>query len=310
MPNDRRGRRATRRVKSAPRLRVAPVLLLGLVAAAVFGNSPSGEKPVRWTMRNADAWMADFDGVREVRAAAASAALREVAEAPPIMVGTVPITVKPIVVADADRPPRDVPKLVPDDAGEPEITGSVPASGRADPPKAPRVHPAPNRTGKTDRLFAPTPIGRTTEHDIFTRPTLAVVPPSLDGWPPVATIASLTAPLSEKAMPRLALAHTPAGEAPFVVAMVRSGPGRIVTQSAIAAIGHDGARPKSRALLPPVPETQTAAASPRTRVWAQPDVPAIGYARSNDVEYRFKSLLGDQETGMVPPADPDEQLPP
>ncbi|NLH81446.1 MAG: hypothetical protein GX458_11465 [Phyllobacteriaceae bacterium] len=316
-------------------MRAAPVLLLGLIAVAVFGRAPSGEAPIRWTMRSGDAWMADWDGVRDVRLAAAAAAVHLAADQmpmaldgspvvlepkapePPMVVAAKPVVidVKPIVVAEADLPPRDVPKQVPADAPEPETTGANPAAGAspdAVAPSLPRAHPTVNRTGKTDRLFSPAPFGRATEQEIFTRPTLAVVPPSQDGWPPVATIASLVAPQSEKALPRLALAPTATADGSVVVAMVRTGPGRVVTQSAIASLGErDRHAPrKGPIVLPPVPEGQVATLPPASRVWAQPDVPAIGYAKTTDVEYRFKSLLGDEEDQASPPKNPDDLLPP
>lgn len=332
MPNDRRRRRAARRVKSSSRLRAAPVLFFGLLAVAVLGQSPSGEQPTRWTVRNVDAWMGEWDGVRDVRLAAAAAAVHLAANQTPLAVGDAPVVlepkestsepvvvaakpvvveVKPIVVADADLPPRDVPKSTPDTLVEPETTGTAGAPSATEAPTAVRVHPTINRTGKTDRLFAPTPLGRTTEQEIFTRPTLAVVPPSLDGWPPVTTFASLTAPASERDMPRSSVAPVGADVTePVVVAMVRTGPGRVVTQSAIAALGTRDQHRRGRIVLPPVPESQVATLPPRSNVWAQPDVPAIGYAKTNDVEYRFKSLLGDEEDQATPPADPDSQLPP
>jgi hypothetical protein len=333
MPNDRRRRRAARRVKSASRLRAAPVLFFGLLAVAVLGLTPSGEKPIRWTVRNADAWMGEWDGARDVRLAAAAAAVHLAANQTPLVAGDAPVVlepkaaaapvvvaanpvvvaVKPIVVAEADTdlPPRDVPKQTPAVVVEPETTGTAGAPAAADAPVPVRVHPTINRGGKGDRLFAPTPLGRTTEQEIFTRPTLAVVPPSLDGWPPLTTLASLTVPVSERALPRSTVAPVAADVVePVVVALVRTGPGRVVTQSAIAALDGRSPRQKGRILLPPVPENQVAAVPPRSAVWAQPDVPAIGYARSNDVEYRFKSLLGDEEAPATPPANPDEQLPP
>ncbi len=335
MPNVRHRRRAVRRVKTSSRLRAAPVLLLGLVAVAVFGQTPSGDAPIRWTLRSGDAWMADWDGVRDVRLAAAAAAVHLAADqtpmalegvpvvlapkapVPPVIVAARPVVVdvKPIVVADADLPPRDVPKLVPADAPEPEITGTNPAAAApvdAASPTLPRVHPTVNRTGKTDRLFSPAPLGRATEQEIFTRPTLAVVPPSQEGWPPVATVASLVAPQSEKILPRLALAPASGADGGVIVALVRTGPGRVVTQSAIASLGdRDRQAPrKGPIVLPPVPEAQVATLPPRSRVWAQPDVPAIGYAKTNDVEYRFKSLLGDEEDQATPPQNPDDLLPP
>ena len=333
MPNDHRRRRAAaRRVKSSSRLRAAPVLFFGLLAVAVLGQTPSGEQPLRWTVRNADAWMGDWDGVRDVRLAAAAAAIHIAANQTPMAVGTGPIVlepkdeptepqvvaakpvvveIRPIVVAEADLPPRDVPKQTPTSYVEPETTGAVPAVAPVDRASPIRVHPTINRTGKTDRLFAPAPLGRTTEQEIFTRPTLAVVPPSLDGWPPVATFASLTAPASERDLPRSAVAPLEGDVVqPVVVAMVRTGPGRVVTQSAIAALGDRDRSPKGRIALPPVPENQVATLPPRSRIWAQPDVPAIGYARTNDVEYRFKSLLGDEDDQVAPSGNPDDRLPP
>lgn len=331
MPNDRHRRRAARR-RAFPRLRTAPVLLLGLFAAAVLGQTPSGEPPIHWTMREDTSWMNDWDGVRDVRLAAAAAAVhREANQLPlsldgaplvaavkaeaekPIVVAARPVVVdiKPIVVAEADLVPRDVPKQVPLAAEEPVTTGSVPSRVDTGERREPvRVHPTINRTGKTDRLFAPAPLGRSTEQEIFVKPTLAVVPPSQDGWPPVVTLASLTTPLGEKTMPRLAWGPAPdAGAEPVVVALVRSGPGRVVTQSVIAGLDGDRHRAKGRVVLPPVPEAQVATLPPRSRVWAQPDVPVMGYTRTNDVEYRFKALLGDEETA-TPSTNPDDQLPP
>lgn len=334
MPNDRHRRRAARRVKSSPRLRMAPVLLLGLFAAAVLGQTPSGEPPVRWTLRNADAWMLDWDGVRDVRLAASAAAVHIAANQTPLNLDDAPVVVaartetaaptvvaaKPVVVAvraivvadaDIDPAPRDVPKQVPLAVEEPVTTGAVPSKIDTGERREPvQVHPTINRTGKTDRLFSPAPLGRSTEQEIFVRPTLAVIPPSQDGWPPLTTVASLAAPLSEKIMPRLALAPAAAGTAePVVVALVRSGPGRVVTQSVIAGLDGDRRRSKGRIVLPTVPESQSAAVSPRSLVWAQPDVPAIGYARTNDTEYRFKSLLGEEDAA-VPAGNSDDQLPP
>lgn len=337
MPNDRRRRRAARRVKTSSRLRAAPVLFLGLVAVALFGRTPSGEAPLRWTVRDANTWMSEWDGVRDVRLAAAAAAVHIAANQTPMTLDGAPVVVesktpepprvvaanpvvvevKPVVVAEADLPgdrdlpPRDVPKQVPLDAPEPLVTGSVPAAATVAPAEGPRVQPTINRTGKTDRLFAPAPIGRSTEQEIFTRPTLAVVPPSQEGWPPVASFASLVAPASARDLPRSAIEPIAddAGQ-PVVVAMVRTGPGRVVTQSAIAALGSRERAPKGRIALPPVPEAEVAAASPRSQVWAQPDVPALGYVRTNDVEYRFKSLLGDEDDQTTPSATPDDQLPP
>lgn len=331
MPNDRRRRRAARRVKTSSRLRAAPVFFLGLVAVAVLGRTPSGEPPVHWTMRDADAWMTEWDGVRDVRLAAAAAAVHlaanqtplaldgapVVVEAkqpePPTVVAAKPVVVevKPIVVADADLPPRDVPKQVPMDVPEPMVTGSVPGTPAVAPTEPPRVHPTINRTGKTDRLFSPAPIGRSTEQEIFTRPTLAVVPPSQEGWPPVTSFASLVVPTSPRDMPRSTLGPVAAGTVePIVVAMVRTGPGRVVTQSAIAALGSRDRDRKGRVVLPPVPEAQVAAVPPRSRVWAQPDVPALGYVGGTDVEYRFKSLLGDEDAPASTGETPDDQLPP
>lgn len=336
MPNDRRRRRAARRVKSSSRLRAAPVLLLGLIAVAVLGRAPSGDAPIRWTLRSGDAWMTEWDGVRDVRLAAAAAAVHLAADQmpmalegapvvlepkapePPVVVAARPVVVdvKPIVVADADLPPRDVPKQVPADAPEPETTGVTPAAAPNPDalavPSPIRAHPTVNRTGKTDRLFSPAPFGRATEQEIFSRPTLAVVPPSQDGWPPLTTIASLVAPQSAKTLPRLALAPTAGADGSVIVALVRTGPGRVVTQSAIASLGErDRHAPrKGPIVLPPVPEGQVAVLPPASRVWAQPDVPAIGYAKTTDVEYRFKSLLGDEEDQATPPKNPDDLLPP
>lgn len=289
------------------RQRLAPLLLLGLIAAAVLGRTPTGETPVRWTIRAPEAWMADFDGLRTQRSAAL------LANAPStVAVQTISLPM-PIVVAEADQPPRDELKLVPQDAPEPEITGSVP-KGAVKPQPDPRLTPVINRSGKSDRLLAPNPLGRSTDRDLMVRPTLAVVPPSLDGWPPVTTLASLIAPYSAKVMPRLALARTgddPLADPRIVVAMVRSGPGRVVTQSAIAALGTDGHRVKGRIVLPPVPDQQIAAVGPRSVINAMPAVPAMGYARRpTDVEYRFRALLGDEEALGVRAPTGDDQLPP
>lgn len=293
MPNERYRPRAARRVDLLPRLRLAPVLLFGLVAVAVLGRTPHGDAPVRWTVRDAGSWMTDWDGVREVRLAALSAAGPKVA-----MVDTVPSENRtgPMIVAEADLAPRDVRKSVPLDAVDPEITGSVPKAGPRDPRPVDEPMPIINRSGKGDRLMAPTPLGRTTDHDLFVKPTLATVAPTQEGWPPLMRVASLIAPQSEKTLPRLALgAPDPAAsEDRIIVAMVRSGPGSVVTLSAIAALT-SSPRSKGRPLLPPMPDQQMAAANPRLNVWAPPPVPEMGYARRNDIESRFKAVLGDEE---------------
>ncbi|TBW34410.1 hypothetical protein EYW49_18400 [Siculibacillus lacustris] len=298
MPNKRRSR-ATRRVDLVPRLRALPLIALGLLAVAVAGRSPSPEAPLRWTVRDAGAWMADFDGLRHERTALAIAARVNLAAAEPR-----PSTAA-MVMAEADLVPRDVRKVVPIDAVEPEYTGAVPPGARAAPKPTPEVPPQINRTGKGDRLIAPQPLGRSTDRDLFVKPSLAAVPPSLDGWPPLVTVASLAAPLNERTLPRRALAAPDAKAADdrVIVAMVRTGPGRVVTQSAIAALGN---RPgtKGRPILPPMPDAQMAAANPRTEIMAQPKVPEIGYARraAAEVLARFRAVLGDEDDATTPPA--------
>lgn len=326
MPNERLRRRKARRAKPASPLRVAPLVLFGLMAAAVVDRHPSPEGPIRWTMRDADAWMAEFDPLREARFAGTGTMARLVDVAPlaptaaPSPVATVApglAAAVPMVVAEADvapRPeaaPRDVPKRVPLDVEEPEITGAVPGGRRLQAPAEPRLAPTINRGGKGDRLFSPQPYGRTTEGDVFVKPTLAVVPPSLEGWPPLVTLASLTAPHGERTLPRLALAPTPKGATDgIVVAMVRSGPGRVVTQSAIAALGTNpaAARTKGRAVLPPVPDQ--VAAGPRVGQPGAAVQPEMGFARRTDIETRFRAVLGDGDAGFTPAGTPDDQLPP
>ena len=324
MPNELSRRRAVRRVGLLPRLRAAPVLLLGLLAVAVVGQTPPTETPVRWTVRDASGWMADFDALRDQRSALIAAASpvaaprgdrlaaaspapapQPSAEASPAPAEAAPASVsevrrEPMVVAEADMPPRHELKRIPRDAVDPDVTGAVPGVKR--PAVVPvEVAPTVNRTGKGDRLLAPQPLGRTTERDLFVKPTLATVPPSQEGWPPVVTVASLIAPQSAETLPRLALAapdrNTDDGR--IVIAMTRTGPGRVVTQSAIATLGdRDAARTRiaGRPLLPPVPDARLVAASPRTTIWAQPAVPEIGYARrsADGILARFRSVLGDE----------------
>ncbi len=317
MPNELSRRRAARRVGLLPRLRAAPVLLVGLVAVAIVGQTPPTETPVRWTVRDATAWMADFDTLRDQRSALIAAASRVPASprdarmpaalsapaplssagAPPAPAEAAPAS---IVVAEADLVPRHELKRVPRDVVDPDVTGAVPGMKR--PAVVPvEVAPSVNRSGKGDRLFAPQPLGRTTDRDLFVKPTLATVAPSQSGWPPVVTVASLIAPLPAETLPRLALA-APDGaieDGRIVIAMSRTGPGRVVTQSAVAAYpDRDVARAKSRGhpLLPPVPDTRMASANPRTTVWAQPAVPEIGYARrsADGILARFRAVLGDE----------------
>lgn len=316
MPNELSRRRAVRRVGFLPRLRAAPVLLLGLVAVAVVGQTPPTDAPVHWTVRDASGWMAEFDTLRDQRSALIAAAspvaaprgdrlaAATPAPAPQPSAGASPASAEaapaPIVVAEADLLPRDERKRVPRDVVDPDVTGSVPGIRR--PVMAPvEVAPTVNRTGKGDRLIAPQPLGRTTERDLFVKPTLATVPPSQEGWPPLVTVASLIAPQSSATLPRLALAAPdPAAEdGRIVVAMTRTGPGRVVTPSIVASLAdRDAARAKvhGRPLLPPVPETRTASANPRTQVWAQPPVPEIGYARrtADGILARFRAVLGDE----------------
>lgn len=317
MPNELSRRRAARRVGLLPRLRAAPVLLLGLVAVAVVGHTPPTEKPVRWTVRDAGAWMADFDTLRDQRTALIAAASPVAASprgdrlaaalsapAPLSSAGAPPAPAEaapaPIVVAEADLVPRHELKRVPRDVVDPDVTGAVPGVKR--PAVVPvEVAPTVNRSGKGDRLLAPQPLGRTTDRDLFVKPTLATVAPSQSGWPPVVTVASLIAPQSAETLPRLALA-APDGaieDGRIVIAMSRTGPGRVVTQSAVAAYGdRDVARAKSRGhpLLPPVPESRMASANPRTTVWSQPAMPEIGYARrsADGILARFRAVLGDE----------------
>lgn len=315
MPNERHRRRTTRRVEPSASKRIVPVFLLGLVAAALLGRTPPSDGPVRWTVRDAEAWMADFDALREARLASGpTMRLTDPAPAPVAAVASE----RPTVVAAADLPPRDVPKTVPLGVDEPEITGAVPGARRPDTRSQPQAQPVINRTGKGDRLFSPQPFGRTTDRDLLVKPTLATVPPTLEGWPPLMAVASLTAPLTAATMPRLALAAPPKNEAGdrVVVAMVRSGPGRVVTQSAIAALGTSTSpalKGRSRVVLPPVPEQ--VAAGPRTKVWDAPSVPEIGFARrATDVLDRFRAVLGDEDEAPAATPQPqnpsDDQLPP
>lgn len=319
MPNERRRRRAARRVEWLPRLRTAPVILLGLFAVAILGRTPRDEAPVKWTMRAPDAWMVEWDGVRDARLAALAPAAKPmvVADATPIATVAAGERSDAMVVAEADRPPRDVRKLVPRDAPDPEITGSVPKGARSTMPSStPEPLPIINRNGKGDRLLSPQPLGRTTDSDLFVKPTLATVAPTQEGWPPLMRVASLTAPQSEKTLPRRALGAPDAKLSErVVVAMVRSGPGRVVTPSAIAALTNSSrARDKSRPLLPPMPDQLMASANPRTTVWAQPPMPELGYSRTTDIESRFKAVLGDEEgfikTGPAGAATDDDNLPP
>lgn len=313
MPNERRRHRAARRVGFLPRLRAAPVLLLGLVAVAVVGQTPPSEAPVRWTVRDGSAWMADFDTLRDQRSALIAAA-SPVAAAPrgDRLAAAVPLSAPqtsadaspasaeapaaPIVVAEADLTPRHEVKRVPRDVVDPDVTGAVPGVKR--PAVAPvEVQPTVNRSGKGDRLMVPQPIGRTTDRDLMVKPTLATVAPSSDGWPPLVQVGSLIAPQSSKTLPKLALAapDRAAAEGRIVVAMVRTGPGKVATQSAIAALGdRSGAKAGGRPLLPPVPGEQVASA--RTQVWAQPPVPEMGYARraTDNILARFRAVLGDE----------------
>lgn len=319
MPNERRRPRAPRRVELLPRIGAAPALLFGLVAATVLGRTPHVDQPVRWTARDTAAWMNDWEGVREIRTAALAAAAPTVVAS----IDTVPADAapRPIVVAEADRPPRDERKMVPRDVPEPEYTGSF-STGSV--PKAPRSEkfqpgyepmPTINRSGKGDRLLSPQPLGRSTEQDLMVKPTLAVVPPTQEGWPPLMRLASLTAPESEKTLPRLALAK-PEGDMDgrVVVALVRSGPGRVVTPSVIAQLAASPrARDRSRPMLPPMPDSHLAAANPRTTVWAQPPVPEMAYGRRNDIEARFRAVLGDEDGAVAKPApaaQSDDDLPP
>jgi len=318
MPNERRRPRAARRVEVLPRVRLAPALLLGLVAVAVLGRAPHGDAPVRWTVRESGSWMSDWDGVRDVRLAALAAAGPKVAAldaAAQTPVDTVPAETRtgPITVAEADLPPRDVRKTVPRDAVDPEITGSVPKADRRDPPAAEPM-PIINRTGKGDRIMAPSPLGRSTDRDLFVKPTIATVAPTQEGWPPLMRVASLIAPQSAETLPRVALAapDPAASKDRIIVAMVRSGPGSVVTQSAIAALA-SSPRAKGRPLLPPMPDQQMAAANPRLNVWAPPPMPEMGYARSaGDVEARFTAVLGEEEGSSRPAeaAKGDDDLPP
>lgn len=317
MPNERRRRRAARRVVWLPRLRTAPVILLGLFAVAVLGRTHHDEAPVKWTMRAPDAWMADWDGLREARLAALAPAARPMvmAEATKLPISSVPSGSRGD--AEVDRAPRDERKVTPRDIVDPEITGSVPKGARStNPASTPESMPLINRSGKGDRLLSPQPLGRTTDGDLLVKPTLAVVAPTQEGWPPLMRLASLTAPQSEKILPRRTLGAPDAKLSDrIVVAMVRSGPGRVVTPSAIAALTHSNrARDKNRPLLPPMPDQQTASVNPRTTVWAQPPMPELGYTRRTDIESRFKAVLGDEEgfvkTGPAAASNGDDDLPP
>lgn len=321
MPNERRRHRAARRVGLLPRLRAAPVLLIGLVAVAVVGQTPPSDGPVRWTVRDATGWMSDFDTLRDQRSALISAASTATASprgdrlaaadpAPALnpSAGASPASAEaaaaPLVVAEADLPPRHEVKRVPRDVVDPEVTGGVPGVKR--PAVAPtEVPPTVNRSGKTDRLLVPQPIGRTTDRDLMVKPTLATVAPASDGWQPLVAVPSLLAPQSPKTLPRLALAapDKAGAEGRIVVAMVRTGPGKVVTQSAVAALGErGGAKAAGRPMLPPVPEAQMASAGSRTRVWDQPKVPEMGYARraTEGILARFRSVLGDEPDALPP----------
>ena len=330
MPNELSRRRAARRVGLLPRLRAAPALLLGLLAVAVVGQTPPSEAPIRWTVRDASGWMAEFDTLRDLRSAALAAAPSIAAAprgdrltavdptpAPQPSADASPASAEagpaPMVVAEAGLAPRDERKRVPRDVVDPEVTGGVPGAKR---PSAVPVEVAPtvNRSSKGDRLFAPQPIGRTTDRDLFVKPTLATVAPSQSGWPPVVSVASLIAPQPAELLPRLALAapDRAAEGGRIVIAMTRTGPGRVVTQSAIAAYGdRDAARAAAtgRPLLPPVPDTAVAAADPRTRVWAQPQVPEIGYARraTDGILARFRAVLGDEPDPAPKPKTASEE---
>lgn len=310
-PNERRRPRAARRVDLLPRMRLAPALLLGLVAVAVFGRAPHGDAPVRWTVRDTGSWMSDWDGVREVRLAALASTATKVAGAETgaaskvAAVETVPAETRtgPMVVAEADLAPRDVRKTVPLDAVDPEVTGSVPKTDAREPHPVAEPMPIINRSGKGDRMMAPQPFGRSTDRDLFVKPTLATVAPTQEGWPPLMRVASLIAPQSDKDLPRVALAAPDpnASKDHVIVAMVRSGPGSVVTQSAIAALA-SSPRAKGRPMLPPMPDQQMAAVNPRLNVWTPPPMPEMGYARRNNIEARFKAVLGDEEGASSPAA--------
>ncbi len=300
MPKVRRSPRSPRRPVAARRPASWPVALLGLLAVAFVGRAPTAETPIRWTVRDASAWMADFDGLRRDRTALLAV---------PSPVDAAAAPAPRMIVAEADLEPRDVRKQIPRDVAEPEYTGAVPPSvkNQAKPVPMPEVLPAINRGGKGDRLIQPQPFGRSTDRDLFVKPTLAAVPPSLDGWTPMVSLASLTAPQPDRVLPRKPL-QAPGAEAGasdrVIVAMVRTGPGKVVTQSAIAALGSDH-RGKARPVLPPVPESQTASVNPRTTVWAQPPVPEVGYARRTAAEVlaRFRSVLGDEDDRPAEPAN-------
>lgn len=327
MPNERRRRPSARRAGLLPRLRGAPVFFLGFLVVAVVGLTPRADLPVHWTVRDASGWMAEFEPLRDQRsaliaAASTAAATRgdrlaaaPAAPAPQASAGATPAPAEaampPIVVAQADLPPRDEPKHVPATVADPTSTGALPGVSR--PTVVPvEVAPTVNRAGKGDRLFSPQPVGRTTDRDLFVAPTLATVLPSQEGWPPLTTIASLVAPQSAAVLPRLALAAPPKDEVDhIVVAMTRTGPGRVVTRSAIAMLGdRDKARGQlaGRPLLPPVPEAQVAAVNPRTTVWTAPAVPELGYARraTDRILARFRAVLGDEEETAATPAVPSE----
>jgi hypothetical protein len=301
MPKVRRSPRSPRRPVAARRPASWPVALLGLLAVAVVGRTPTTEAPIHWTVRDVSVWMADFDGLRRDRTALLAAPS-------PVDAAAAPAASR-MIVAEADLTPRDVKKQIPLDVVEPEYTGAVPPSVKNRPKSAPmpEVLPAINRGGKGDRLIQPQPYGRSTDRDLFVKPSLAAVPPSLDGWTPMVTLASLTAPQSDRVLPRKPF-QAPVAEAGnadrVIVAMVRTGPGRVVTQSAIAALGSDH-RGKARPVLPPVPESQTASLNPRTTVWAQPPVPEVGYARRTAAEVlaRFRAVLGDEDDRPAAPAN-------
>jgi hypothetical protein len=289
MPNVRRSSRSPRRAAPAPGRSIWPIVVLGLVVVVVFGRPPAAAPPLHWTVRDTTSWMSEFDGLRHQRA---------------LLVPRLADASGRMVIAEADLPPRDVPKQVPLDVAEPEMTGAVPPGARIAPKPVNDPLPVVNRGGKSDRLLSPQPFGRSTERDLFVRPTLATVPPSLDGWTPLVSIASLAAPQSNRVLPRRSLSAPrigTAGDGRVIVAMVRTGPGRVVTQSAIAALGSEQHAAKARPVLPPVPDDRTAAANPRTRIWSQPAVPEIGYARrsADEVLERFRAVLGDED-GELP----------
>lgn len=304
MPNERSRRRAARRVDFIPRLRMAPVLLIGLVAVAILGHTPAADMPVRWTVRDAGGWMNEFEPLHQARSALIAAnpvavrTARIAGTGDPGASGPFPaageVKSAALVMAEADLTPRHEVKQVPIDAVDPDITGAVPGKRPTVTP-ASEIQPTVNRSGKGDRLLTPQPYGRTTDRDLFVKPSLAAVPPSQEGWPPLMALASMIAPQPAKVLPQLALAapdRTPV-DGRMVVAMVRTGPGKVVTQSAIAALGERRGKASGHPMLPPVPEAQVASA--RTTVWTQPDVPEIGYARKTDgILARFRAVLGDE----------------